>query len=76
MPSAQKLFQKILPSRWAADMEAESQQWLARCTCGYEASIWDRGGIRWKAAGEPRRRLVCPHCGQTTWHTIYRKTVE
>lgn len=72
MTSIQRLFQKLLPRRWAESMETESRAWLARCTCGYEKSIWERGGIRWKAAGQPRRRLKCPQCGQTTWHTVYR----
>ena len=76
MTSLQRLLQKLLPRRWAEDMQAESQAWLARCSCGYEESIWDRGGIRWKAAGQPRRRLTCPQCGHTTWHTVYRKPPE
>jgi hypothetical protein len=76
MTSTQKFFQKLLPRRWAEDLQAESQTWLARCPCGYEKSIWDRGGIRWKAAGEPRRRFKCPQCGQTTWHTVYRQPLE
>ncbi len=54
-------------------MERESRQWIASCqNCGHESSVWDRGGIRWKAAGEPRRRLPCASCGQTAWHTIAR----
>jgi hypothetical protein len=32
--------------------------------CGREASIWDLGGIRWKAAGAPRRRLNCSACAR------------
>jgi len=52
-------------------MEAESRAWMARCeTCGNERSIWDLGGIRWKAAGNPRRRLKCPSCNRTTWHRL------
>jgi hypothetical protein len=30
------------------------------------------GGIRYKAAGEARWRLRCPHCGQTGWHRVHK----
>jgi endogenous inhibitor of DNA gyrase (YacG/DUF329 family) len=50
-------------------MEAESRAWMARCPdCGTERSVWDMGGIRWKAAGKPRRLLKCPKCQRATWH--------
>jgi hypothetical protein len=52
-------------------MEAESRAWIARCeTCDGERSIWDLGGIRWKASGSPRRRLKCPACNRVEWHAI------
>jgi hypothetical protein len=73
MTFTQRFLQKILPQRWAEAMQAESQAWLARCPCGCERSIWELGGIRWKAAGQPLRRLTCPQCGQTTWHTVSHK---
>jgi Ni,Fe-hydrogenase III component G len=73
MSPVQKFFVKLLPEKWARSMEAESRAWLARCSCGFERSIWDLGGIRWKAAGKERRILSCPHCGNTGWHTLYKK---
>ena len=73
MSGIQSFLQKILPKKWADDMEAESRNWMARCPCGHERSIWDLGGVRWKAAGNPRRLLACPACGQNTWHTIIKK---
>lgn len=73
MTSIQKFFVAILPPRWAAAMEAESRSWMARCSCGFARSIWDMGGIRWGAAGQPRRYLSCPQCGQSSWHTISRE---
>ncbi|MBN1891066.1 MAG: hypothetical protein JW850_23925 [Thermoflexales bacterium] len=73
MTFIQRFFSAILPRAWADEMRAESLSWMARCTCGFERSIWETGGIRWKASGTPRRRMNCPHCGQSTWHTIYRK---
>ena len=74
MTGLQKFFTKILPAAWAKDMQAESRQWMVRCTCGYEQSVWELGGIRWKAKGNPKQLRRCPQCGQQTWHTITRKT--
>jgi len=74
MTSIQQFLMKILPSAWAKDMQAESQSWMVRCpNCSFERSVWDLGGIRWKAAGNPRRLMDCAQCGQRGWHTIYRK---
>jgi hypothetical protein len=30
------------------------------------------GGIRWKAAGQPRTFscMKCPHCGKRSWHKL------
>jgi len=74
MSSLQKFVIAILPKKWAARMEAESRTWMARCSsCGFERSIWEAGGIRWKAAGTERRYLSCPECGRAQWHTIYKR---
>ena len=76
MSFTQKFFMAVLPRSWAEDMQAESQQWMLRCTCGNERSMWEAGGIRWKAAGSPRRLMRCPQCGQRTWHTLNRKSAS
>jgi len=71
MSPLQKLVVAVLPKKWAASVEAESRVWIARCSsCGFERSVWELGGIRWKAAGTVRRYLFCPRCGQAHWHTI------
>jgi hypothetical protein len=67
----QRFFMAIFPRSWAASMEADSRRWMCQCPCGHERSMWDLGGIRWKAAGQPRRWLRCPACGHRTWHRIY-----
>ena len=73
MTGLQKLFTSIVPRQWAADMEAESRAWQIKCgNCGFEKSVWDSGGIRWKAAGTPRRYIRCANCGQLSWHTIHK----
>ena len=73
MSSIQKIFVAILPQHWAAKMEAESRSWIVRCSCGFARSIWDMGGIRWGAAGQPRRYLSCPQCGKSSWQTVSRE---
>jgi hypothetical protein len=72
MTLVQKFFLRLFPRR-ADEMEAESRSWMVRCPCGYEQSIWELGGVRWKAAGRPRKYRTCPECGQASWHTVYRK---
>jgi hypothetical protein len=77
MSFSQKLLQAILPRHWAEEMEAESRSWTLRCkTCGLERSLWDTGGVRWKAAGRPVRLVYCSQCGHATRHTVYRKQAE
>ncbi len=73
MSSVQGFFESIMPKAWAEDMEAHSRSWMIRCpNCGFEQSVWDWGGIRWKAVGNPRTYLKCPNCGQKGWHVTYR----
>jgi hypothetical protein len=76
MSSTQRFVMEIVPRRWAADIEAQSRSWMARCPCGHEMSIWELGGIRWKARGTPTRMMACPACSTLTPHKIYRKTDE
>jgi hypothetical protein len=74
MTFIQRFLTAVLPEAWAEDMRAESLTWMMRCNCGYERSIWESGGIRWKARGNPQRLSVCPQCGQLSRHTVYRKS--
>ena len=77
MSSLQKLVAAVLPKEWAASIESESRTWILRCSsCGLERSVWEAGGIRWKAAGTARRYLFCPKCGSSQWHTIYKRQTE
>lgn len=72
-PLVHRLIEK-LPKAWADAIEAESRQWMMRCSCGHEISVWDAGGVRYKAAGNPVRLWLCPTCGYTK-HTVYKKDV-
>jgi ribosomal protein S27E len=74
MSFPQRLLQAILPRRLAEEMEAESRSWTVRCNaCELERSVWELGGVRWKAAGRPSRLMRCPQCGRVTWCTLSRK---
>jgi len=71
MSAIQKFFLAVFPASWARSMEAESRARIAKCpSCGHERTVWDLGGVRWEAAGAPKRRLTCPQCGQPGWHTV------
>ena len=70
----QRFITALVPRAWAESMERESREWMARCPgCGHARSIWDLGGIRWKAAGNPKRFLTCAGCGASSWHVIEKK---
>jgi hypothetical protein len=73
MNSLQRLFVTLLPKKWTESMEAESRAWIVHCPCGFERSMWEAGGIRWKAAGKPRQYFSCPRCRKSSWHFIYKK---
>ncbi len=67
------LFLRLLGAEGAAAAEAESRAWLVTCPdCGFSRSVWDMGGVRYKAAGTARRLLRCPNCGQRGWHRIHK----
>ena len=41
---------RLLPQRWSSALRAESEQWLLTCpVCGTVRSVWDIGGVRYKA---------------------------
>src|SRR3954453_962576 len=72
MGKLQEILATLLPDAWAASLESESRAWRMRCPCGAETSIWDMGGIRWMAAGSPRRIGRCGQCGRDFVGALYR----
>ncbi len=45
-------------------MKQESMLWVITCSsCKESTSIWDLGGIRYKAKGNPKIGVKCPKCG-------------
>lgn len=69
----QRLVTRFVDAETAAAMEAHSRAWLVQCPkCGFERSIWELGGIRYKAAGNQRNLGRCPACGKTSWHKVHK----
>lgn len=63
MTLLQRLILAFLPAAKRAAAEAETRAWHYTCeTCGHARSVWDLGGIRWKAKGRRTTRALCPAC--------------
>jgi rRNA maturation endonuclease Nob1 len=74
MSLIQRLILSVVPAAWGAAMERESRQWMLQCqACQHEVSIWDLGGIRYRAYGNSRKFLRCPACGRRTWQKLYKR---
>ena len=74
MTRVQRFLRAVLPARLADQMEAESRAWVMRCAlCGHEQSFWELGGVRWKAAGNPRYFRRCASCGRRSWHKAIKR---
>jgi len=76
MPAEHRFLRFILPARAFAAVKAGTKLWLTECPCGHKRDVWDAGGVRYKAAGEPRQLARCPACGKATMHKIRKKTEE
>ncbi len=50
----------------------ESKQWKFKCSCGQISNIWEIGGIRYKAAGNPSKGLVCPFCKKFSMQKLFK----
>jgi hypothetical protein len=57
-----------------SSIEAESREWIVRCRgCGFERSVWELSGVRWKAKGTKWTLGRCPACHKWRLHKIYRR---
>ena len=74
MPSEHRFLKFIFPAKAFAAVRAGTKEWLAECSCCHKRDVWDSGGIRYKAAGEPRRLGYCPDCRSSTMQRIRKKT--
>lgn len=73
MEPQHRILRLILPAKAFAAIRAGTKAWLAQCPCGHKRNLWDLGGIRWKAAGEPRQIHACPACSHRTLHIVRLK---
>lgn len=65
------ILRRVSPETRAA-MEAESRRWQLVCTkCGWSRSVWETGGIRYRARSKGKRTLGrCPNCGKWRWFRV------
>ena len=73
---AQRFAWVFLPRSWFASLRRESLEWKYEGECGHGmggGSVWEMGGIRWKASGNPKRWLFCSECGEFRWFTLRRR---
>ena len=71
----QRILLAFVPARLAADMEAHSRAWGLTCGhCGHRVSIWDLGGIRYKAYGNSRMLRRCRNCGKISWQQLKKES--
>lgn len=74
--SLQRGLRRILPARAFDAIEAGTRQWWIECSCGSRRDLWEAGGIRYKAVGEPRMWGRCPNCEKATWQRVHRKAAD
>ncbi|KAA0272286.1 MAG: hypothetical protein EDM79_12125 [Chloroflexi bacterium] len=75
LSSTQKFIKMFVSEKTFAAMEEESRSWKTKCSdCNHEISIWEMGGIRYKAAGNKKLYRACPNCGKRSWQTVYKQS--
>lgn len=53
-------------------IEAESRVWMIQCpNCGFEISIWEAGGMRYKGLGPVYRLGRCHGCAKVGMLRVY-----
>ncbi len=69
-----KIFARLTPSLYRK-IEAESRTWMMQCQkCHHEISVWDYGGMRYKALGPVWRMGRCANCRRVGMLKVYRQT--
>jgi len=67
----------LMPAEIYRQMELESRDWYFTCeACGNEFTVWDSGGIRYKASGNPVRLVRCPACRTRAMMKLRRRSEE
>jgi len=75
-PGDHRFLKAILPERAFNAIREGTRNWLIECPCGHMADLWNAGGVRYKATGEPRQLTACQGCGTATWQKVRRKTAS
>jgi RNase P subunit RPR2 len=74
LSGSQRLVKWFSSSARFEKMMEESKQWKFTCKhCNEVSSVWDAGGIRYKASGNPKVMLKCIHCGKSGVNEINRQ---
>ena len=73
MSAVQSFARTILPTSWFDQMRASSERWMIQCTkCAKEQSVWEAGGIRWKAKSIGKRIAArCSQCNTLVAARVY-----
>jgi DNA-directed RNA polymerase subunit M/transcription elongation factor TFIIS len=59
------LLQRVFTWLLGPGVERESREWRYECGhCGHRESVWESGGIRYRASGEKSYISRCPSCGR------------
>ncbi|MBM3200226.1 hypothetical protein FJZ53_04775 [Candidatus Woesearchaeota archaeon] len=67
------VLRKASPKRFKGVVK-ESKSWHFVCkTCGYKKSVYDSGGIRYKAKPNKVALGRCPVCKKFRWFKIIKK---
>jgi hypothetical protein len=69
----QRMLERHSSPELFAAMQRDSRLWKAECPhCQADTTdIWEIGGVRYKAIGEPGNRIRCPRCGRTRWMRVH-----
>ena len=72
MNRLQKIILSLFSPQKITEIQDESQRWHMICPrCGWKISVWDAGGIRWKATSYRKKtRGRCGGCGQSVWFAV------
>lgn len=73
LSGAQKLVRFFSSKAKFEKIQEESKQWGFNCSaCNEKSNIWEVGGVRHHAKGEPTKRIKCPKCGTVAMQKIIK----
>jgi predicted SprT family Zn-dependent metalloprotease len=73
MALIQNIFKMFVSNQTFEKAKTESQTWYFTCECGKVFNIWEIGGIRYKAKGNPMKMVKCPGCNKTAHRKLQKK---